>query len=128
MAERKYVKEYRVEGYSRDIYTKTIKAARYVAMKESMKEPRPHQIYGRQEEIMNYYPKWVDEITFIRGEGFLQQTGKAKEIGHIYFVTDKQKWMWIPTRRADSVWIDNNGGVVRKLTSKERKRYVGLSR
>ena len=127
MAE-EYITEYKVDGYARDFYLKTLKSARYVAMKESMKEPRPYMDYGKKynpytdtpKEVMNYYPKWIEEVKFVKAGGFLQQVGKSKTIGYVKFVSEKQRWAWRPTNIKDSVWLDKDGGAVRKVAPKER--------
>ena len=119
-----YVTRYKVEGYSRDYLLKTLKSARYVAIKESMKEPRPYMDNGKS--VMNYHPKWIDEIVFLKANGFLQQSGNAKDLGYVNYISEKQKWLWRPSNKKDSVWLDKEGGATRRLTPKERDLYLHL--
>ena len=114
--------EYRVEGYSRDYYFKSIVKARAFAIKETMKEPRPYMDNGMP--VMNYYPKWIDAVPFIQATGFKQQSGKAKNFGRISYIPEVQRFIWRPNRKNETAWIDKSGKVARRLTQKERNLYL----
>lgn len=66
----------------------------------------------------------IKEVTYVRADGFLQQSGKSRVVGWTLYYPDIDKWIWRDKVKSNSVWMNKNGRGYKKLTRSELNNYV----
>lgn len=66
----------------------------------------------------------IKECAFVRGRGFLQQSGKTRVVGWLLYYDTIDKWIWRDKVKTRSVWLNKDGRGYKKLTRSELNNYV----
>lgn len=125
MVGKKTVSGYTVSGYKAGKYlTDNLSFARYVAVRESMRDPRPYVDYAKGRQTVTYRPMRIDRTEYTKSLSAKsrKQVGSSQAIGTVRYIPEKERWIWITSDKTP-LWIFKSGRPYRKLTKSEMELY-----